>query len=294
MTEGEEADRPGGTGENKIKRFGRKPNSPSWQWQISLYLFMKVRETKFSKQEIRKMYRGFKQVSKQTEKQLTDMDMNMMNRSALMERWMRTLSKRSLRSFFLMAVSSSFPFPRLKSFFGILNSRPFFLYGSEVFAYLIPWNIFFWIRNSRIFTYGSELNSSSLESLTQGKLRIWQMHLYFLWISESTIGIQLHIYFIAPLRRRANNVMTLGWSLSVILISRPRNLFLRPDVTSYAHHVFKAFDLASSGSITFRVRYLLLIWMISGNPSDGKIIWHSSGLNHFPVHPLAWNRLWKT
>ena len=65
MTEGEEADRPGGTGENKIKRFGRKPNSPSWQWQISLYLFMKVRETKFNKQEIRKMYRGFKQVSKQ-------------------------------------------------------------------------------------------------------------------------------------------------------------------------------------------------------------------------------------
>ena len=52
------------------------------------YMFVKVRETKFSKQEIRKMYRGFKQERKLTDKQLQTnmMNINMINRSALMER----------------------------------------------------------------------------------------------------------------------------------------------------------------------------------------------------------------
>ena len=81
-TEGEEADWPGGTGENNnygfiLKNSVLKKNSDSFkgvnrfQWKPHLldfcFIIVKVRETKFSKQEIRKMYRGFKQ-ERQTNK----------------------------------------------------------------------------------------------------------------------------------------------------------------------------------------------------------------------------------
>jgi len=44
------------------------------------------------------------------------------------------------------------------------------------------------------------------------------------------------------------------------------------NVTSYAHHVFKAFDLASSGSITFRDLIISLSTLLHGTDSE-KLNW---------------------
>ena len=48
------------------------------------------------------------------------------------------------------------------------------------------------------------------------------------------------------------------------------------DVTSYAHHVFKAFDVEGTGSISFRVRTFILL-------CEGFLLGHGG----FPLHLVA-------
>ena len=52
-----------------------------------------------------------------------------------------------------------------------------------------------------------------------------------------------------------------------------------PDATTYSHHVFKAFDIESTGSINFRVRH--------GFSVPQNISWLVAGHAGVPVHAVA-------
>ena len=54
------------------------------------------------------------------------------------------------------------------------------------------------------------------------------------------------------------------------------------DVTSYAHHVFKAFDVETTGSISFRVRTSFTTFILL---CEALLLGHAG----LPLHLVAWD-----